>query len=85
MLYEVITALEDATIRSESTAASVAVASAIAAAGSGAESNATIHTITRAYADPVELDVAGGIDIHASATDAASATAVPSALALAAS
>ncbi|MCB1998993.1 MAG: LEPR-XLL domain-containing protein, partial [Rhodoferax sp.] len=78
-----ITAVEDATITSEATAASVAVTSVVAAAGSGAQTHATIDTTTRAYADPVELDVAGGVHINALSTSSATGTASGTAVAVA--
>lgn len=70
-----ITASETATITSESTASAAAVSGLFSGAVGSATSNATVMTTTRAYADPVELDIAGGVDIDAvSAAEANSTT-----------
>ncbi len=70
-----ITATEDATITSDATASAVAAGVTFSVAGGGATSNATITTITRAYADPVELDIADDVQIDAIATTTATTTA----------
>ena len=69
-----ITATEAASITSDSTASAVAVGVTFSVAGGGATSNATITTVTKAYADPVELDVAGDVTIDAIATTTATTT-----------
>ncbi len=63
-----ITATESATITSASTAASMAISSILSVASSGATADVTIKTITRAYADPVELDITGAVVIDAIST-----------------
>ncbi len=70
-----ITATEDATVTSMSTASAAAVAGVFAGAVGSATSDATVTTTTRAYADPVELDIGGKVEINAiSSVDADSTT-----------
>lgn len=70
-----ITATEDATITSESTASAAAVSGLFSGAVGSATSDAMVMATTRAYAHPVELDIAGGVDIYAvSAAEANSTT-----------
>ena len=75
-----ITATEGATIISTSTASAAAFAALIALSGSGATSDATVITTTRAYADPVELDIAGDVAIDAISTATANSTTTGAAL-----
>jgi hypothetical protein len=70
-----ITATEQATIAATATAAAVAISTTAAGAGTGVTTGSIIRTTTRAYADPVELDVGGGIRINAIAADMAEANA----------
>src|SRR5207247_539091 len=79
----VITATEAATITSTSTAAAAAFSAFFSAAGAGATSDATVRTTVRAYADPVELDIAGAVKIDAISTATASATTTGAALTVA--
>lgn len=79
----VITATETATITSTSTASAAAVSSIFSGAVGSATSDATVTTTTRAYADPVELDIAGNVDIAAILTADASAATAGAALSVA--
>jgi hypothetical protein len=69
-----ITAKESATITTAATAASAGFAVVVATAGSGAEATSTIATVTKAYADPVELDVADDVSIDAINTGSVTTT-----------
>ncbi|MCL5281661.1 MAG: hypothetical protein M1376_17320 [Planctomycetes bacterium] len=78
-----ITATENATITSTATASAAAFAGLFSGAVGSATSDATVVTTTRAYADPVELDIDGNVDIAAILTADASATTEGASLAVA--
>jgi len=75
-----ITATENATITSTSKASAAAFAALIATSGAGATSDATVNNTTRAYADPVELNIGGDVAIDAISTAKATATTTGTAL-----
>ncbi len=70
-----ITGSETATVTSAAAASASAFSVFFSAGIAGATSEATVETTTRAYADLVELDIGGNVDIDAIMTGAADATA----------
>ncbi len=70
----VIHATENAMVTSESAASASAFSVFFSEGIAGATSNATITTTTRAYADLVELNIGGDVDIAAVMTGQANAT-----------
>ena len=77
-----IKATENASVITSSTAASLAVGVTLAVASSGASATGTVTTTTRAYADPVELDINDDVAIDAISTGKATVTATGNASAV---